>query len=44
MELAAQTGLVPLGPDPVSGLWEFWHVATGSEPMRGGDGKLAVED
>jgi formylglycine-generating enzyme required for sulfatase activity len=34
LELAPQLGLVPLGPDPDSGLWEFWHVESGSCPQR----------
>ena len=33
-ELPVQMGLVPLGEDPHSGLWEFWHVLSGSEPAR----------
>ena len=40
LELAWQVGLVPLGPDPESGLWEFWHVATGEEPLRDERGRL----
>jgi len=27
-----QVGLVPLGQDPRSGLWEFWHVGSGERP------------
>jgi len=27
-------GLLPLGPDPGSGLWEFLHLASGEEPRR----------
>jgi len=34
LELRPQLGLVPIGPDPDSGLWEFWHVETGSLPER----------
>ncbi|MBK7878792.1 MAG: SUMF1/EgtB/PvdO family nonheme iron enzyme [Planctomycetes bacterium] len=34
LKLAPQIGLVPLGPDPESKLWEFWHVNTGAEPVR----------
>ncbi|MBL8842955.1 MAG: SUMF1/EgtB/PvdO family nonheme iron enzyme [Planctomycetes bacterium] len=37
-ELAPQLGLVPLREDPASGLWEFWHVASGSEPRLPSDG------
>ncbi|MEM9803121.1 MAG: serine/threonine-protein kinase, partial [Planctomycetota bacterium] len=40
LELAAQPGLVPIGRDPASGLWEFWHVATGDEPRRNESGAL----
>jgi formylglycine-generating enzyme required for sulfatase activity len=35
-------GLVPLGPDPSSGLWEFAHVQSGEIPERGADGKLIL--
>jgi formylglycine-generating enzyme required for sulfatase activity len=38
LEIAPQLGLVPLGPDPASGLWEFWHVQSGAEPRRSEDG------
>ncbi len=34
LDLRPQMGLVPIGRDPYSGLWEFWHVATGDEPLR----------
>ncbi|MBI4882372.1 MAG: SUMF1/EgtB/PvdO family nonheme iron enzyme [Planctomycetes bacterium] len=39
--LAPQIGLVPLGRDPGSGLWEFWHVQSGERPARAPDGALA---
>ena len=32
LHLNAQLGLLPLRRDPGSGLWEFWHVASGSRP------------
>jgi formylglycine-generating enzyme required for sulfatase activity len=38
--LAPQEGLLPLGPDPRSGLWEFWHVQSGDEPPRGEGGEF----
>jgi serine/threonine protein kinase/formylglycine-generating enzyme required for sulfatase activity len=38
--LAPQEGLLPLGPDPQSGLWEFWHVQSGDEPERDKDGNF----
>jgi len=33
-------GIIPLGSDPDSGLWEFAHLQTGEPPERGPDGKL----
>ncbi|MCP3919651.1 MAG: SUMF1/EgtB/PvdO family nonheme iron enzyme [bacterium] len=33
-DLAPQLGLLPLGPDPSNGLWEFAHVASGEVPTR----------
>ncbi len=38
--ITPQTGLIPLGPDPRSGLWEFAHLQTGEAPIRGADGRL----
>lgn len=42
LELQPQVGFLPLGPDPVSGLWEFAHLRTGEPPRRGSDGTLSV--
>ena len=42
LDLRPQTGLVPIGVDPDSGLHEFWHVLSGEEPERGPDGKLRI--
>jgi serine/threonine protein kinase/formylglycine-generating enzyme required for sulfatase activity len=39
--LRPQIGLVPIGRDPDSGLYEFAHLQTGTVPVRGEDGKLA---
>jgi len=44
LDLRVQMGLVPVGVDPDSGLWEFWHVASGSEPLRDEDGRLAIRE
>jgi formylglycine-generating enzyme required for sulfatase activity len=33
-QLTAQEGLVPLGPDPDTGLFEFAHVGSGTLPVR----------
>lgn len=41
--LAPQEGLIPLGQDPGTGLWEFGHLQTGSAPLRDGDGSLSIE-
>src|SRR5690606_27893313 len=35
-------GLLPLGPDPQSGLQEFAHLQSGTAPRRGSDGRLAL--
>ncbi|QDU69932.1 bifunctional serine/threonine-protein kinase/formylglycine-generating enzyme family protein [Engelhardtia mirabilis] len=34
--------LAPLGVDPLSGLLEFAHLATGAAPRRGADGRLEL--
>jgi serine/threonine protein kinase len=34
LEMEPQIGLVPIGPDPESRLWEFWHVESGERPER----------
>ena len=41
-ELAPQLGLVPLGPDPESGLEEFGELATGELVTRGPGGALRL--
>jgi serine/threonine protein kinase/formylglycine-generating enzyme required for sulfatase activity len=42
--LQPQIGLLPLGPDPVSGLEEFAHPQTGSVPTRDDAGKLVLSE
>ncbi|MEM7166717.1 MAG: SUMF1/EgtB/PvdO family nonheme iron enzyme [Planctomycetota bacterium] len=37
INLCPQLGLHPLRRDPQSGLWEFWHVATGERPVLSTD-------
>jgi formylglycine-generating enzyme required for sulfatase activity len=32
--LSPQIGLIPLGADPESGFWEFWHLQSGERPER----------
>ena len=40
LEIQPQLGLVPLGRDPDSGLWEFLHLESGTAPERDGEGRL----
>jgi serine/threonine protein kinase/formylglycine-generating enzyme required for sulfatase activity len=42
--ITPQPGLVPLGPDPESGLWEFAHLATGAVPTRDSTGQLQLDE
>ena len=42
LTIEPQYGLVPLGRDPDSGLWEFADVATGLAPARDDQGKLVL--
>jgi hypothetical protein len=44
LQLAPQLGLLPIGADPDSGLWEFAHLQTGEAPERGVDGRLAISE
>jgi formylglycine-generating enzyme required for sulfatase activity len=44
IRLGVQMGLVPIGRDPASGLWEFWHVQSGEEPLRDDEGKLQLTE
>ncbi len=39
-----QLGLVPIGRDPDSRLWEFAHIQTGEVPGRGPDGTIVLEE
>jgi serine/threonine protein kinase/formylglycine-generating enzyme required for sulfatase activity len=38
--LTPQLGLLPLGENPATGLWEFVHLQTGTEPGLGADGRV----
>ncbi|HEX5011622.1 MAG TPA: SUMF1/EgtB/PvdO family nonheme iron enzyme [Planctomycetota bacterium] len=42
--LAPQLGLLPIGRDPQSGLWEFADLQTGDPAQRGPDGTLIVNE
>jgi len=44
LSIHEQLGLVPIGRDPDSGLWEFWHVQTGARPERDENGKLVMKE
>jgi len=44
LALPPQLGLLPLGPDPASGLWEFAHLQTGEPAVRGADGELEIDE
>lgn len=44
MKLAPQWGLVPLGQDPQSTLWEFGVVAAGELPARDDAGRLELDE
>jgi len=44
LSIREQLGLVPIGRDPDSGLWEFWHVQTGERPERDENGKLVMKE
>jgi formylglycine-generating enzyme required for sulfatase activity len=44
LRITPQLGLVPIGRDPASGLWEFAHLATGEAPVRGADGGLVLTE
>ncbi|MBM3991193.1 MAG: hypothetical protein FJ298_09330 [Planctomycetes bacterium] len=42
LQIVPQLGLLPIGMDPSSGLWEFAHLQTGDPAPRGADGKLVL--
>ncbi len=44
LHLSPREHLVPLGPDPHTGLWEFAHELTGEIPTRGLHGVLRVDE
>jgi serine/threonine protein kinase/formylglycine-generating enzyme required for sulfatase activity len=44
LELSPQMGLVPLGPDPQSGLWEFAHLMSGEPSQRDAAGQLVLTE
>ena len=42
--LAPQLGLLPLGENPATGLWEFLHMQSGVAPAAGADGKPSRDE
>ena len=42
LEIEPQVGLLPIGRDPWSGLWEFALVSTGEVPERDAEGELSI--
>ncbi len=44
LRLAPFVDLVPIGPDPQSGLWEFAHTWSGTVPLRDEAGKFAMAE
>ena len=44
LKIAPQRGLVPIGPDPDSGLWEFADLAAGEVAVRGEGGRLVLTE
>ncbi len=39
LQMRAQLGLIPLGRDSASGLWEFAHIWSGATPQRDANGQ-----
>lgn len=44
LAIEPQMGLLPLGRNPQTGLWEFWSVITGEEPALGPAGGYRVDE
>jgi formylglycine-generating enzyme required for sulfatase activity len=44
LRMTPQLGLLPIGMDPDSRLWEFAHLASGEPVERGSDGKLVLKE
>jgi len=42
--ISPELGLLPIGADPESGLWEFAHLQSGEPAKRGVDGKLVLTE
>ncbi len=45
LRITPQAGLLPIGQDPQSKLWEFWHMPSGARPERDPKtGKYAMDE
>lgn len=44
LRIAPQFGLVPIGRDAASGLFEFAHLPSGAPAVRGPDGRLSIDE
>jgi formylglycine-generating enzyme required for sulfatase activity/serine/threonine protein kinase len=44
LKLSPQLGLLPIGEDPASRLWEFAHLESGEPARRGAHGKLSMDE
>jgi formylglycine-generating enzyme required for sulfatase activity len=44
LRITPQIGLLPIGPDQDSRLWEFAHLDTGVPATRGTDGQIVLEE
>jgi serine/threonine protein kinase/formylglycine-generating enzyme required for sulfatase activity len=44
LSIEPQIGLLPIGVDPASGLWEFAHLQTGEPATRAADGGLELTE
>ncbi len=43
LKITPQIGLLPIGADPVSGLWEFSQVDSGEVASRAADGRIVLK-
>lgn len=44
LKITPQTGLLPIGPDPDSGLWEFLHLQSGTLPIKDDLGRIVPDE
>ncbi|MCY2961919.1 MAG: bifunctional serine/threonine-protein kinase/formylglycine-generating enzyme family protein [Planctomycetota bacterium] len=44
LAIEPQSGLLPIGRDPTTGLWEFTHVGSGEPAVRSGSGTIQADE